>query len=235
MALPKIDLPMFECKIPSTGEIVKYRPFTVKEEKILLVGAQAAEEDPMQQIMAIKQVVNNCLIDTDVSKLAMFDLEFILLMLRARSVDNNISFEIIDPDTQENVKLELDIDAVVLTEQEGHSNEVRINDEYTLFLKYPTIDEFIKITAIEDNDPLASYFVMVSCLDKVASEDEVFDFAKHTQKEVDQFMEDVSGEVVKGIKAFFDTMPKLRHEMKYTNKNGDEKTFVVEGIRSFFS
>lgn len=233
MGLPKIDLPIFEAKLPSTGETIQYRPFTVKEEKILLVAGQA--EDPMQQVMAIKQVVNNCLLEKDVGTLAMFDLEYILLMLRARSVDNTVTFEIRDPETEEIVKLELDIDKVKLTEIEGHTNKVKINEEYTLFLKYPTIDEFIKITGIDDNDPLASYFVMVSCLDRVASEDEVFEFSKYTQKEIDQFMEDVSGDVVKGIKAFFDTMPKLRHEMPYTNNKGEEKTFVVEGIRSFFS
>lgn len=233
MALPKIDLPIFEAKLPSTGEIIKYRPFTVKEEKILLVAGQSQEVG--QQITAIKQIVNNCLIERDSSELAMFDLEFILLMLRARSVDNNISFNIQDPDTEENVNLVLDIDSVQLTKPEGHTNEVKINDEYILYLKYPTIDEFIKISGMDVSDPLTNYFIMISCLDYVASEDEVHYFKNHTDKEIDQFMEDISGDVVKGIQKFFETMPKLRHEMKYTNKNGDEKTFVVEGIRTFFS
>ena len=102
----------------------------------------------------------------------------------------------------------------------------------------PTDDQikrFIKITSFESNDPLASYFVMVSCLHSVASEDEVHEFRNYSQKEIDDFMENVSGDVVKGIQKFFETMPKLRHEMKYTNSNGDEKTFVLEGIRSFFT
>lgn len=232
MALPKIDLPIYEAILPSTGETVKYRPFTVKEEKILLVAQESQEA--MQQITAVKQVVNNCLIGVDSSDLPMFDLEYIMLLLRARSVDNSIKFNVTDPDTMQEVELELDIDKVIVTKAEGHTNEVKINDDYTLFLKYPTIDEFIKITSFEENDPLASYFVMVSCLNSVASEDEVHEFKNYSQKEIDDFMENVSGDVVKGIQKFFETMPKLRHEMTYTNSNGDEKTFVLEGIRSFF-
>jgi hypothetical protein len=103
-----------------------------------------------------------------------------------------------------------------------------------MFLKYPTIDEFIKIIKMSPNDPLANYFIMVSCLDKLASEDEVHYFKDYTSEEIDSFMESLSGSVIKGIENFFQTMPKLRHEIKYKNKNGDEKTFVIEGMRTFF-
>ena len=164
----------------------------------------------------------------------MFDLEYMMLLLRARSVDNNITFNIKDPDTLEDVTLEMDIDAVRLKTTDGHTNQVPINDEYMLILKYPTIDEFIKISELEDNDPLITYIVMVSCLDSVVSEDEQFKFANYSDKEIDEFMENTSGDVVAGIKRFFETMPKLRHELKYTNKEGNEKTFVIEGIRTFF-
>ena len=232
MALPKIDLPMFEAKLPSTGEKITYRPFTVKEEKIMLVAGES--DDAMQQVLAIKQIVNNCVLNKDISDIAMFDLEYLLLLLRARSVDNEVTFEVVDPDTGEEVKLVLDIDKVSIELDELHTKKVPINEEYTLLLKYPSIDEFIKITSIDTNDPLASYFIMISCLDAVVSEDEVHSFKDYTDKEIDDFMENVSGEVVKGIQKFFDSMPKLRHTMPYKNKNGDDKTFVVEGIRSFF-
>jgi len=231
--LPKIDLPLFELILPSSKETIKYRPFTVKEEKILLVAAES--DDVSQQITAIKQVVSNCCFEIDATKLPMFDLEYLLLALRSRSVDNGITFNILDPDTEEKVSLELDLDKVQLTTDKDHTNEVKINDDYILYLKYPTIDEFLKITTFTADDPLASYFIMISCLDKVASADEVFEFKNYTENEVNQFMEDVSGDVVKGIQRFFETMPKLRHEMHYKNNNGDDKTFVVEGIRSFFS
>lgn len=232
MALPKIDLPISELVLPSTGEKVKYRPFTVKEEKILLVAQQSGDAE--QEVLAAKQVINNCLIDKDINELAMFDFEYILLKLRSQSVDNNITFSIKDPDTDENVQLELDIEKIKITQDPEHTNRIKINDEYTLFLKYPPIDTFIQIVKMNPNDPLINYFVMISCLDKLASEDEVFDFSKYTGKEIDEFMENISGEVIKSIQTFFETMPRLRHEIKYKNKDGNEKTFVLEGMRSFF-
>ena len=231
--LPKIDLPMYETTLPSTKEKIKYRTMTVKEEKILLVAQEAGETE--QVLVATKQVLNNCLIDVNVESLAMFDMEYMLLLIRSKSVDNVIKFQITDPDTQKQVDLELDIEDVKFVDHPEHTNEVKINEDYSLFLKYPTIDEFIKIANMDPTDPLVNYFIMVSCLDSVASEDEVFDFSKYTDKEVDQFMEDLNTSVIQGIQKFFDTMPKLRHELEYVNENGDNKTFIIEGLNSFFS
>tara|TARA_Y100000389_G_C17457300_1_gene519045 strand:- start:364 stop:1065 length:702 start_codon:yes stop_codon:yes gene_type:complete len=233
MALPKIDLPIGELTIPSTGEKVKYRPFTVKEEKILLVGQQSG--DPEMEILSSKQVVNNCLIDKDVDDLAMFDLEYILLYLRARSVNNVINFTIKDEDTDESVDLEFDIDEIKLEHKEGHSKEIAINDEYKLFLKYPTINEFVKLVTSEPNDPLIDYIMLVSCVDFIASEDEVHYFKDYNEEQINDFMESLSGDMIKKITKFFETMPRLKQEMKYTNSAGTEKTFVVEGMRSFFT
>lgn len=232
MALPKIDMPIFEMELPSTGEKIKYRPFTVKEEKILLVAQESKEAG--QEVLASKQVVNNCLIDKDISELAMFDLEYIMLVLRTKSVDNNVKFSIRDQDTDEVVNLEIDLDNIKLSQDENHSKEIKINDAYTLFLKYPNIDQFIKIIESNPNDPLVSYFIMISCLDKLASEDEVYYFKDYSSEDIDAFMEDLTSDVIKAIQNFFQTMPKLRHEMKYTNKAGTEKTFVIEGLRTFF-
>lgn len=230
--LPNIDLPLFELELPSSGKKIKYRPFTVKEEKILLVAQES--DEPEQTVLSVKQIVNNCLVDIDVEKLAMFDLEYVLLMLRSKSVDNNIRFAIKDPDTEETVELEIDLNEVKVTRDDEHSNRVKINDDYTLFLRYPTIEEFIKIAGADQKDPLVSYFIMISCLDKIASEDDVFKFEDYTEEEIDDFMENLQGDVLKKIQKFFETMPKLRHEMKYTNQNGKEQTFVIEGMRSFF-
>lgn len=233
MPLPKIDLPIFETTLPSTEEKVKYRTMTVKEEKILLIAQEAGETE--QVLVATKQVLNNCLIDLNVDTLAMFDMEYMLMLIRSKSVDNVVKFNITDPDTQKPVELELDIEQVKLSRSPEHSNKVKINDDYTLFLKYPTIDEFIKIANMDPADPLVNYFIMVSCLESVASEDEVHEFHKYTEKEIDGFMENLNTSVIKGIQMFFDTMPKLRHEIPYVNENGDEKKFTVEGLNSFFS
>ena len=233
MSLPKIELPILELDLPSTGEKIKYRPFTVKEEKILLVAQESNEAE--QELLAVKQVVNNCLIDVEVSDLAMFDLEYILLVLRSKSVDNLIEFQIQDPETEKQVRLTLDIENVSLTKPEEGLQKVKINDEYTLVLKYPTIDEYAKILTMDSGDPLINYILMVSCLDKIVSEDEVHNFKEYSDEDIYAFVDNLSADVIKGIEKFFENIPKLRHEMSYVNENGDEKTFVVEGMRSFFT
>lgn len=232
MSLPKIDMPTFEMVLPSSGETVKYRPFTVKEEKILLIAQEG--DDIKSAINAVKQVVNNCLIEVDIEKFAMFDLEYILLLLRSKSVDNNVKFAIRDLDTDETVELELNLDDVKVTTADEHTNKIRVNEEYTMFLRYPTINQFVEFIEGDQEDPLVTYNIMVSCLDKVASENEVFHFKDFSREEIDKFMDDLSGDVLVQIKRFFDTMPKLRHEIKYKNKNGDDKIFVLEGMKSFF-
>ncbi len=233
MSLPKIDLPIGELTLPSTGEKVQYRPFSVKEEKILLVGQQSGEAE--LELLSAKQVIGNCLLNKNVDELAMFDLEYVLLYLRARSVNNIIAFTITDEDTNEDVELQFDIDNIVLETQEGHTKEVVINDEFRLFLRYPTIKEFHQLVTADKDDPLLDYIMLVSCLDYIASEDEVHYFKEYNEEQITEFMDSLSGDMIKKITGFFETMPKLKQEMKYTNSNGDEKTFVVEGMRSFFT
>lgn len=231
MALPKIDLPLYELKLPSTGEKVKFRPFTVKEEKILLIAQES--KDPAQVINATIQIVNNCLIDFDVDNLALFDIEFILITLRSKSIDNTVDFEIKDPETDENIKLTLDLNNVKVEINEEHSNKIKIDDTYTLFLKYPGIDKFDKMTK-ENLTAEDTFEILISCIDKLVSEEEVFKIKDFTKKEVDNFIESLNSDVTRQIKKFFDTMPKIRHEMPYTNKDGKEKVFVIEGSQTFF-
>ena len=232
MALPKIDIPIQELTLPSSGERIKYRPFSVKEEKILLVGQES--DDPTAQVLAAKQVVNNCLIEKEVSDLAMFDLEYVILYLRARSVNNLINFSVRDEETDERIDLEIDIDEVKIVNNPDHSKEIIINEEYRLFLRYPTIDEFAQLTTLDQEDPLTDYILLTSCIDYVASEDEVHYFKDYSREEIDGFMDSLTAKSVKDITKFFETMPKLRHEVAYTNSAGTEKTFVVEGMQTFF-
>ncbi|MGY8864506.1 MAG: T4 family baseplate hub assembly chaperone [Methylophagaceae bacterium] len=232
MALPKINLPISELILPSTGEKIKTRSFTVKEEKILLIAGES--NDAIVEMMAIKQIINNCLVEGTVDDLAMIDLEYVFLKLRSSSVDNLTMFTVKDPETGESVELELDIDKVECVKDETHSKEVRINEDYVLYLKHPTIDEFAKVLTLDPKDPLTNYFIMCACLDKLASDDEVHNFSDYTPEEIDDFMDGIDGGSIKQIQKFFETLPKLRHEIKYTNSNGNEQTFVIEGIRSFF-
>lgn len=234
MALPKIDQPIFEVKLPSTGELVRYRPFMVKEEKIMLVAKES--KDPQQIILSIKQIIGNCLINKNIDDLAVFDIEYMLLMIRGKSVNNVVDFVIEDPETNEDVKLSMNIDEVKVIREEGHSNKIKINDQYTLFMKYPNYDLYI--AALKDfqsqNDPLVYYDVMVSCLDKLVSESTAYKFDDFTKDEIDSFVEELNSDVIEKIQKFFETMPRLRHELTYTNKNGNVKTYVVEGTESFF-
>lgn len=232
MPLPKIELPLYELTLPSNGNKIQYRPFTVKEEKILLTAQQS--EDSEQIVMAIKQIVNNCIQDYDIDKLALFDLEYILINIRSKSVDNNVEFEIKDPDTDEKIKLKLNLQNVKVHKDENHTNRIPVDDKYTLFLKYPTIDDFASILNKKELSAEKSYEILISCIDILASEDEVYNFKDFTKKQVDEFVESLNSDVTKKIKTFFDTMPKVRHEMPYKNSNGEEKVFTIQGTQSFF-
>lgn len=232
MALPKIDLPLYELALPSSGKKVQYRPFTVKEEKILLTAQQS--KDPDQIVTAIKQIVNNCVSNYDIDKLALFDLEYLLINIRSKSVDNNVEFEIEDPDTKEKVKLVLNLENVKVYRDEKHTNQIKVDDTYTLFLKYPTIDDFSEIIKKNELSPEKSYEILISCIDKLASENEVYNFKDFTKKQVDEFIDSLHADVTKKIKTFFDTMPKVRHEMPYKNSKGEDKVFTIQGTQSFF-
>lgn len=235
MALPKIDLPIYQCELPSTGKKIRFRPFSVKEEKILLIAKES--DDPDQMMMSIRQVLNNCLIDTKIETLASFDIEYLLVQIRSKSVDNKTSFEIKDPDTDETISLELDLTKVILQRNQEHTNKIKVSEEYTLFLKYPTIESVSELASSLDDKKTAidsTYTTMSSCLDKLASNNEVYNFKDFTQKEIEEFLESLPADTIKEIKKFFDTMPKVRHEMRYKNSKGDEKVFVIEGTRSFF-
>jgi hypothetical protein len=232
MALPKIDLPMYELKLPSNDKKVKFRPFTVKEEKILLTAQES--KDPSQMMNAVKQIVNNCLIDFDADDLAVFDLEYVLINLRSKSVDNEVKFEIEDPGTKEKIKLTLDLSKVTVNKSKDHTNKIKIDDVYTLFLKYPSMDMFKDLINTEEASTEKTFEILMSCMDKLATEDEVFNFKDFSKKEVDDFVESLHSDVVKKMKLFFDTIPKVRYEIPYENSAGEKKTYVIEGIQSFF-
>ena len=232
MPLPKIDLPLYELTLPSNGKKIHYRPFTVKEEKILLTAQQSKDAD--QIVTAIKQIVNNCIVDYDIDKLALFDLEYALINIRSKSVDNNVEFEIEDPDTKEKIKLVLNLENVKVHRDENHTNRIPIDDTWTLFLKYPTIDDFADILKKNELSPEKSYEILISSIDKLVSNDEVHNFKDFTKKQVDEFIDSLHADVTKKIKTFFDTIPKVRHEMPYKNSKGDEKVFTIQGTQSFF-
>lgn len=235
MALPKIDLPLFETTVPSSGKKVKFRQFTVKEEKILLTAKESNDID--QLILAIKQILSNCVVDKiDVDNLAMFDLEFLLLQIRAKSVNDVIEFEIMDPDANEKVKLSVDINEITIKKSET-TNIIKASDEYSLVMRYPTFSELKTLAASTTATKSQALFaVMIACIDSLASNnnDTVYKMKDFSKEEVDTFVESLSAKTITDMKEFFDGIPVLRFEKKYRLKDGTEKTFVLEGIETFF-
>lgn len=232
MSLPKIDLPLFELTIPSSGKKVKYRPFTVKEEKILLIAQESNSLD--QVILAIKQIINNCVSDVDADNLPTFDLEYIMLNIRSKSVNNEIEFYIEDDETKEEIRLKLDLNAISLKINEKHNKKIKINDDYTLIMKYPTIDRIKELQ--NSNEVDGPYNLMIGCIDMLVSNDgdKVYKFSEFTPKEINEFVENLNAKTVEDIKTFFETLPVLRLELPYKNNLGKDKTYVLEGLNSFF-
>lgn len=224
MSLPKIDLPLFELTVPSSGRKVKYRPYNVREEKILLVAQESDDLD--QTILAIKQIITNCVYDLDVNEIPMFDLEYIMLNIRAKSVNNEIEFNIIDNETDETITLTLDINDIKLIQDEKHSKKIDLDNGYTLIMKYPTIDK------IKDDEDL-----VINCIDVLVSNDgeKVYKLSEYTKEEIEKFIEELNPKNIDSIKDFFKTMPVLKVVIPYKDKNGTDKTFVLEGLNNFFT
>jgi hypothetical protein len=232
MGLPKIDLPLFELEVPSTGKRVKYRPFTVKEEKILLIAQES--KDPKQIFLAIKQILTNCLQGTDVEKLAIFDLEYILLNIRAKSVNNEISFSIKDPDTEEKVDLTINIDDIQIVKFPDHNKIIKVNDDIMIEMRYPSISYLESLKdGQSESDSLNS--IMKECINSISDGDQSYKLADFNEAEVEDFIESLSSIIVAQIKKFFDTIPVMKYETTYTDKTGKTKTFVAQGVETFFT
>ena len=235
MALPKIDQPLFELEIPSTGKKAKYRPFTVKEEKILLIAQESQDMD--QIILSIKQVINNCLEEVDVDDLSVFDLEFIILNIRAKSVNNEIAFGFEDEDTGERIDTVIDVNEIKVDFNPDHSKKIEINSQYYMMMRYPSLEEVRQMQSADEGSTEQMFTTMVSCIDTLVdqSTDEVFKMQDFTSEEVADFVDGFTSTVVEKIQQFYMTMPKLRHVIDYKDSKGKAKQFVVEGMDSFFT
>lgn len=234
MGLPKIDIQLFELQLPLSKRKITLRPFLMKEEKILLTAKESSDSE--QLVLAVKQVLNNCDVKSELNleQLPMIELEYIFLNLRARSIDNMVSFSIKDPDTSEQVPLSLDLTKMSISIPENHTNIVKISNAYSVVMRYPSIDEFYALVKPKTSEAETLYDLMLNCMDTLVSNDERYSFSEYTKEEKIVFVDELDGQAVKNLKDFFANMPKLRHEFKYKNKNEVEKTFVIEGLESFF-
>ena len=238
MPLPKIATPTYELELPSTGQSIQYRPFLVKEEKVLVIALES--EDNKQITTAIKAVLKSCILTkgVKVESLPTFDIEYLFLNIRGKSVGEELEVNVICPDDGETtVPVTIDLDDIEVQKDENHSNKIKIDDSIMMELKYPSLDQFIK-NNFDFNDKNAmdqSFELIASCIDKVYTEDEVWATADCTKKEVKEFLESMNSQQFKDIEAFFESMPKLSHTIKVTNPNTKvESEVTLEGLASFF-
>jgi len=239
MPLPKIATPSYELELPSTGETIHYRPFLVKEEKVLVIALES--EDTKQITTAIKTVIKNCILtkNTKVETLPTFDIEYLFLNIRAKSVGEEIEVNVICPDDEETtVTVKIDLDAIKVEKNENHTNKIKIDDSIMMEMKYPSLDQFIKnnFDFKKTNAMEQSFDLIASCIDKIYTEEEVWSAGDVTKKELMEFLEQMNSTQFKEIETFFETMPKLSHKINVTNpKTEVESEVILEGLSSFFA
>jgi hypothetical protein len=239
MPLPKISTPTYELELPSTGQTIKYRPFLVREEKLLVLALES--EDTKQITTAIKTVIKNC-IETKgikVESLPTFDIEYIFLNIRGKSVGEEIEVNIICPDDGETtVPVKIFVDDIKVQKNSEHDNKIKLDDSIMMEMKYPSLEQFIKsnFDFTSDNTMDQSFELIGSCIDKIFTEDEVWVAADVTKKELMEFLDQMNSVQFKEIEKFFETMPKLAHTIKVKNpKTNIESEVVLEGLSSFFA
>jgi hypothetical protein len=236
MPLPTIVTPSYELNLPSNGKKIKYRPFLVKEEKILIL---AIESNSMKDISrAIKDVLKNCILTKGVKidELPTFDIEYLFLNIRSRSIGESIDLVITCPDDGETkVNAQIYIDEIEIKKDKDHNPDIKLDDTYTMRLKYPSLDQFIDDNFNFDEDKDNSFDIISSCIDMVFSEEEAWEAKDCTKKELLEFVERLNSIQFKEVEKFFDTMPKLSHEIEVENPNTKVKSKVaLEGLASFF-
>ena len=239
MPLPKISTPTYELELPSTGKTIKYRPFLVKEEKLLVL---ALESDDSKEITnAIKAVLKDCIQTrgVKVETLPTFDIEYLFLNIRGKSVGEDIEVSVLCPDDGETyAEVQISIDEIEVVKDKDHNKQIKIDDKLMMEMRYPSLDQFVKsnFSFNGDNQVDQSFDLIASCIDKVYSEEEAWTSDDFTKKEVTEFLEQMNSSQFKDIESFFTTMPKLRHEVEVLNpKTKKSSKVVLEGLASFFA
>jgi len=240
MPLPKINTPTYEMTLPSTGKKIKYRPFLVREEKILIM---AMESENMTDITnSIIQILSDCILTENVKieSLATFDIEYLFLNVRARSVGETVDVNITCPDDGETqVEMSIDIDSIKIQKTRGHKNIIKLDDELSMKLRYPSLDQFVE-NNFETGEVVSevgqSLAMISSCIEMIYNQEESWEASEYSRKELDEFLEQMNTKQFKQIEKFFTTMPKLSHIIVVKNpETGVESEVVLEGLASFFS
>ena len=239
MALPKIKQPLFDVIIPSTKRGMKFRPFLGKEEKILLIAQSSGKQNDL--VNALIQVIGNCVYDHQIGKpinvnvLTTFDLEYLFLKIRSKSVDNISTLTYLDTEDNKEYKFDVNLDAVEVVYDSEHTNKVKINEEVSMILKYPTALDVVGSLLVKDDVDMSNMLI-VKCIDTIYDAEEVFPANESSFEELSTFLEDCMTHKVRlQIEKFFTTMPKLYHKITYKNSKGSEREIVLDSLEDFFT
>ena len=238
MTLPKINAPTYELILPSSDRKVKYRPFLVKEEKLLII---AMESENLGEIAtAVKQVISNCILTRGikVEKLSTFDIEYLFLNIRGKSVGESVDVLLTCPDDGETqVPVTIALSDIQIQKDPEHQSTIKLDEEYFLKMRYPSLNEFVKSNFVEGEAEIEQSFDMIAnCVEQIYTEEESWAASDHTHEELVEFVENLGTTQFQSIEKFFVTMPKLSHTVKVRNPNtGVESDVVLEGLASFFS
>ena len=233
MSLPKIQYPIFELTLPSNKETVTYRPFTVKEEKLLLISQESEEQK--ERIRAMRQIVNNCCfnLSQDIGLLPSFDLEYCFLKIRSKSVGNIVELNYRDLTDNKIYNFEVDLDELEVAFNENHKTSIKINDDLGIIMKYPTV-ELLNSIKTDIEDPETVFEVIKKCVATIYDEDNTYDTKDYTNEEITEFVESIPAKAFEDITEFFETIPVLKHELHYKDSDGTDKTITLQGIDDFF-
>ena len=239
MPLPTITTTVHELELPSTGKTIKYRPFLVREEKVLLMALET--NDTKEISNSVKEVLKNCILTKGikVETLPTFDIEFLFLNIRAKSVGEEIEVNIICPDDEvTEVPVTINVDEIKVQKDPEHTNKIQLDDNLMMEMKYPSLDQFIKnnFDISDTNNIDQSFELIASCIDKIYNAEEVWDCSDVTKKEMMDFLDQMDTKMFQKIEKFFETMPKLSHKLEVENpKTGVKSTVTLDGLATFFS
>lgn len=236
MALPVLNTPKFKLKLPSDSRVVNFRPFLVKEEKILLIATETGEQAEL--ITAIKNIIKACTDIKDVEQLSTFDIEFVFLQIRTKSVGESVDVSVTCPDDGETqVDVSIPLDQIKVIKTKGHKKEIKLSEEVVLTMKYPSLDIFVEMNFQPEDVGVDQVFRMAaSCIDSIADVEQVYDCKDLPKEEITSFLDQMTSDQFKKVQDFFETMPKLSHTLKVTNPNTKVESEVkLEGLASFFA
>ena len=235
MALPKLNVPKYKLKLPSDNRTVNFRPFLVKEEKLLLLATETGNESEI--VVAVKDIIKSCTDITDVDKLATFDIEYLFLQIRTKSVGESVEVNVTCPDDDETeVKVTIPLDEIKVVKTRGHKKDIKLSSEVAISMTYPNLESFVSMNFGESDNQVDQIFQMAaSCVESISDENQVYDCSTVPKKELLEFFDQLNSKQFGEIQKFFETMPKLSHTLKVTNPNtGVENEIVIEGLASFF-